>query len=90
MTDDSYCQVFDFMIGVIFYDTTSPLPLFELVARYGVAAINDLSYNASADAIEESLTAEERGAAYSFCDLSFGPCNVRNISYLNCILVTLF
>ena len=76
MDDDSYCHTFDFIIGVIFYDTTSVYPLLELISTYGVERINSLSYTISADAIEGTLTKEQRIEAYEFCDLSFGPCNV--------------
>lgn len=79
--DDSYCHTFDFIIGVIFYDTTSAYPLFELISTYGVEQINSLSYTISVDAIEGSLSNEQRIEAYNFCDLSFGPCNVRFIYY---------
>ena len=76
MDDDSYCHTFDFLIGVIFCDTTSAFPLFELISTYGMDQLNNLAYNISADAIERTLSDDERMAAYSFCVLSFGPCNV--------------
>ena len=74
---DSYCQVFDFVIGVIFYDTNSTLPLFELISTHGVDRINHLSYNISVDGADQTMFhPDTRKEAYEFCDLSFGPCNV--------------
>lgn len=78
VTDSSYCQVFDFMIGVIFFNTTSAYPIMELIGKYGVENINRLAYNISADAIESSLSVQDRAEAYRFCNLSFGPCNVSS------------
>lgn len=74
---DSYCQIFDFVIGVIFYDRSDAYPLFELISTYGTDMINKLSYDISCDGAQRTLfSPEERKEAYNFCNLSFGPCNV--------------
>jgi hypothetical protein len=65
------------MIGVIFYDAPTAVPLLELLYAYGIDAIVDLSYNITVDAVVQKLyTPEERREAYQFCNISFGPCSV--------------
>ena len=76
----SYCHVSDIVIGALFYNTTSPEPLFELIHQYGAGGINELAYNISVDAIEDVLTDKPRKDAYAFCNLAFGPCSVRELS----------
>lgn len=62
---------------MIFYDTNSTLPLFELISTHGVDHINHLSYNISVDGADQTMFhPDTRRDAYEFCDLSFGPCNV--------------
>lgn len=66
------------VIGVVFYDTDSPYPIFELISKYGTNAVNRLAYNISVDAVWQIFhDDQERKDAYQFCTLSFGPCSVR-------------
>lgn len=77
---DSYCNTIDLVIGALFYDfeeDLSLLPIFELVANHGVAYASHLAYNVTVDGMDQKIFGhEERHAAYDFCTLSFGPCNV--------------
>ena len=75
-----YCNVFDFMIGLVFYDipdtddiantTASTFASLELALRYNDASdMNRLAYNASyaAAMFDEYNDPEWRARAYEFC-----------------------
>ena len=55
-----------------------------LICRHGAQRVNELAYNMSTDAIDGYLkTPKQRKEAYDFCDLSFGPCSVSVVKYID-------
>jgi hypothetical protein len=80
MSQYSPCQEFDLMFGMIFYNVEDSLSaILDFLYETDMLSLNRLAYNISVDSvIAGNVFADdaERAAAYSFCNVSFGPCSV--------------
>lgn len=68
------CNLFDFIHGFIFWNTSDPYPIFSLVAKFGARRVNDLAFNASfAGSYWGSFTADPyyRSSEYVMSSLLF-------------------
>ena len=76
----SYCNIYDFLLGVLTYNSTVIDPMVELIMTLDFPDSNHtnrLAYEISLDPfVDKYDSAAERGGIYDFCTLSFGACSV--------------
>lgn len=77
---ESYCNVFDFLLGVLVYNTTDIDPMIELILTIDFPRsnlTNKKAYNISLDPFVDNKfdTVAEREGIYAFCSMSYGPCS---------------
>lgn len=77
---DSYCNVFDFLLGILVYNSTTIDPMIELILTVDFPRsnmTNKNAYDVSLDPfVEKYDTVAERKEIYDFCTMSYGPCSV--------------
>jgi uncharacterized membrane protein len=79
------CNSFTFLTGVLFYNTSSPIPIFQLSMNYSFEEINQLSYEPmfigstfglNSPYYSQMNAPENRSKAYSFCQSNeYGSCS---------------
>ncbi|RYH06537.1 hypothetical protein EON65_42725 [archaeon] len=86
--DDSFhpCHAFNFMAGLLFYNTEDPAPLFELSTRSSINSYRSQAFLATWYASSfgkiSNATAEQREAAFEFCSSStYGNCSIMTFSF---------
>lgn len=77
----SYCNVFDLMMGVVFYPTLAYEPILELLTVHSPLKIASLAYDASVKSLYGNYYHDER--EYDFCTLSYGSCSLMMFDFFD-------